>query len=76
MKIVDIGRAMAIRAGGCEMKIFPVLIFQFFSLYVFLDIYNHQYNMIGNILQVVMLLCLIYEHGFKIYYKNGKRKYL
>ncbi len=56
------------------MKIFPLLFFLFFSLYGFLNIYNHQYKMVGNIFQVVMLFCLVYEHGFKIYYKNGRRK--
>ena len=53
------------------MRLFAVLFYITLFLFISSNLYNSKLNIIGNLFQTAVFLSFLYEHGYKLFWKNG-----
>jgi len=52
-------------------RVFAILFYITLFLLISSNLYNSNFNLIGNLFQTAVFLSFLYEHGYKLFWKNG-----
>lgn len=56
------------------MKLYAIIGNLVFCLFICANVIESRGRLIGIIFLIILQICMIYEHGYKIFFKDGYRK--